>query len=441
MINLLCPGYKPPTRHQIANELLDEVYISMRQNIEQNLKGKIVSMAMDGWSNLHVEPVICISITDISEGNIHLIDTIDTAENRHTADYLLELAITAIKNCQKFGCSVKSFVTDNASNMTKMRNQLSECEDLDMPDIITYGCSAHILNLLGKDIDVPDLKDEVKKIIKYFKYTHFSAAKYKQAGGTSLNLPIEVRWNTLSDCFESYLKNWHILVKVCTEENRVATDTEIQGKVHNLDLKSNVEKYLFKLQKISNALDKVQNETCTIGEATEIWIDLLQSVERENFSIFEIDRFKTRFDMAMTPFHYLANLLDHRYRGQKLNQNQVEEALEYADTYHPEAMPFIILYQAQNSPFRKYLFSTQSINNVNPLSWWYALQSSLNDSIFDLSTQLHTAVASSAGIERLFSTFGLVHSKICNRLETEKAFKLVSIMRTLNSNSSILQDN
>lgn len=81
-----------------------------------------------------------------------------------------------------------------------------------------------------------------------------------------------VRWNTLSDCFESYLKNWNILVKVCTE-NRISIDTEIYAKVQNIDLKSKVEKYLFKLQKISSALDKAQNETtmkCTIAEVTEI---------------------------------------------------------------------------------------------------------------------------------------------------------------------------
>ena len=80
---------------------------------------------------------------------------------------------------------------------------------------------------------------------------------------------MDVRWNTLSDCFESYLKNLHILVKICSE-TRVTIDTEKQGKVQNLNLKSNVDKYLFKLQKISNALDKVQNKTCTIGEAAEI---------------------------------------------------------------------------------------------------------------------------------------------------------------------------
>lgn len=370
MINLLRPGYNPPTRHQIANVLLDKVYISIRQSIEQNLKGKVISMAMDGWSNLHVEPIICVSVTDISEGHIHLIDTIDTADNKHTADYLLNLAIVAIKSCQKFGCTVRSFVTDNASNMTKMRSQLSQCEEIGMPDIITYGCSAHILNLLAKDINVPDLIDDVKKIIKYFKNTHFPAAKYKQAGGTSLNLPIDVRWSSLSDCFESYIKNWHIIAKVCTE-NRAAINTEISAKVQDLDLKAKIQNYLVKLQKISVALDKVQNEMCTIGEVTEIWLNLLQSIENKTEFIlteFEINCFKNRFHMAMTAPHYLANLLDHRFRGQKLNQGQLEEALQYAAAYHPDALPFIIQYQAKSSPFKEYLFLTQNIENVSPVS-------------------------------------------------------------------------
>lgn len=445
MVNLLRPGYNPPTRHQIATTLLDKVYISIKQTIEQNLKGKIVSMAMDGWSNLHVEPIVCISVTDISEGNIHLIDTIDTAENRHTADYLLDLAVVAIKSCQKFNCTVKSFVTDNASNMVKMRCQLSQREEIGMPDIITYGCSAHILNLLAKDIDVPDLKDNVKKIIKYFRNTHFPAAKYKQAGGTSLSLPIDVRWNTLSDCFESYLKNWHILAKVCTE-NRAAIDVEISSLVQDLNLKTNVQNYLVKHKQISIALDKVQNEMCTIGEATEIWLNLLQSIkDKENteyvLTELELERFKSRFSMAMTPSHYLANLLDHRFTGQKLKQDQLEEALQYAATYHPDAMPFIIQYQAKCSPFREYLFLTQNIENVSPVSWWCALKSSINNAMFDLAMQLHTAVASSAGIERLFSTFGLVHSKLRNRLGTEKASKLVSIIRTLNSNLIFKDEN
>jgi len=59
-------------------------------------------------------------------------------------------------------------VTDNAANMHKMREQLARSDELGMPDIITYGCSAHILNLLAHDIEIPGIKSNIKKIIKYF---------------------------------------------------------------------------------------------------------------------------------------------------------------------------------------------------------------------------------------------------------------------------------
>ena len=43
-----------------------------------------------------------------------------------------------------------------------------------------------------------------------------------------------------------------------------------------------------------------------------------------------------------------------------------------------------------------------------------------------------TAVASSAGVERVFSSFGFVHSKVRNRLGIEKGGKLVFMYKLLN---------
>jgi hypothetical protein len=37
-------------------------------------------MSQDGWSNIHNESIICLSITDAVEENIHLINTIDSQE-------------------------------------------------------------------------------------------------------------------------------------------------------------------------------------------------------------------------------------------------------------------------------------------------------------------------------------------------------------------------
>lgn len=104
LINLLHPGYKPPLRRQIANELLDEVFNSETVKIRDYLNGKNVCMAQDGWSNIRNDSIVCISATDIIDETVHLCDTIDTKDiyNSHTAEYLLSLAVTSIKNCQKY---------------------------------------------------------------------------------------------------------------------------------------------------------------------------------------------------------------------------------------------------------------------------------------------------------------------------------------------------
>ncbi|KYN18720.1 Putative nuclease HARBI1 [Trachymyrmex cornetzi] len=90
--------------------------------------------------------------------------------------------------------------------------------------------------------------------MKYFRNAHFAAAKYKQAGGKALVMPQDVRWNILADCLESYINNWHILSKVCTD-NRAAISLDISYKIHDMDLKISATNYLEKLKVISVALD------------------------------------------------------------------------------------------------------------------------------------------------------------------------------------------
>lgn len=116
---MLHPDYKPPLRRQIVNELLNEVFDSELVKIKDCLNGKSVCMAQNGWSNIYNDSIVCIS--DIIDETVHLCDTIDTEDKSHTAERLLNLAVTSIKSCQKHDCRVKSFVIDNAANMRKMR--------------------------------------------------------------------------------------------------------------------------------------------------------------------------------------------------------------------------------------------------------------------------------------------------------------------------------
>ena len=55
----------------------------MMVDSKEQLESKPVYMALDGWSNVYNEPVVCVSVTR-SDGDTYLSDTLDTSGNGHT---------------------------------------------------------------------------------------------------------------------------------------------------------------------------------------------------------------------------------------------------------------------------------------------------------------------------------------------------------------------
>ena len=148
-------------------------------------------------------------------------------------------------------------VTDNAANMKKMRYQLEAVQP-----VITKPCSAHVADRLPKDVDTSNVKLHVVTIAKYFRNHHHPNAWYKQEGGKELTLPIDVRWNSVSDCLQSYIDNWAVLVKV-VENHNDEIDSAICDQVLIMKLKCQKGDYLTRRKPISIALDRLQSENVT----------------------------------------------------------------------------------------------------------------------------------------------------------------------------------
>jgi hAT family C-terminal dimerisation region len=137
-----------------------------------------------------------------------------------------------------------------------------------------------------------------------------------------------------------------------------------------------------------------------------------------------------RHDMTLGPMHCLANMLDHRYLGNNLSDDQKSCVYEYLansdNTHHAELIPFVVAVQ-HGETFPQYLFK-DSFKSVTPMTWWKEaaknIRIPLREQMIDLCCQLFSAVASTAALERIFSSFGLGHSKLRNRLGNEKAAKL-----------------
>ena len=172
---------------------------------------------------------------------------------------------------------------------------------------------------------------------------------------------------------------------------------------------------------------------CVLSDCTHIWKDLLSS----GWLPEEADKLKARFKAAMTPAHFAAYILDPNYNGEGLSEEEDTIGMEFLDSSCPHAMKDVLTYRARSYPFLEYMFKKDLLLKTHVSVWWKSLGNKVDPGMLDITSQLFSATASSAGIERLFSTFGLVHSKLRNKLGTEKAAKLVAIMRALNQNSSL----
>ena len=106
--------------------------------------------------------------------------------------------------------------------------------------------------------------------------------------------------------------------------------------------------------------------------------------------------------------------------------------MDFAVKQHATVVPDLVNYKAKASPFQSFMFQLNILENVKPLDWWKSQADRLNQETLSVVYQLLTATASPAGVERVFSSFSLVHSNLCNRLRIEKAGKLVFLFKLMN---------
>ena len=79
-------------------------------------------MSLDGWSNVHNEPIVCVAATS-STGVTYVTDTIDTSGKPHTSDYLKELAVNTISATEsKYGCNCDECYRSYVREITRHQN-------------------------------------------------------------------------------------------------------------------------------------------------------------------------------------------------------------------------------------------------------------------------------------------------------------------------------
>lgn len=246
----------------------------------------------------------------------------------------------------------------------------------------------------------------------------------------------------MTDAIKSFLENRGNLVQLC-QDYKGNIDPDITKIINDINIVTNAEHMLSYLRPIAVALDRVQRDKTTIAVAVEVWHKLELDLKGQPLNVKK--HFYRRRDMALDAPHYLANMLDHRFFGKHLTNHQREQAYTYLSKNNAEFIPFVMALLAESTPFPKYVFGSQ-FKNTAPMVWWKGIV--MDDSAWpnkkdflSLCEQLLTATASTASLERTFSSFGLVQSKLRNRLGNEKAGKLTFLFKYNNQKEKNKKDN
>lgn len=422
LIRILRPSYTLPSRKELAGSLLDSVHSQVEELVHESLKGKEGTLVIDGWSNIHNEPITaaCVQV----DGKSYIVDVEHTGATKKTAEFLSKKCSDIIQNVEKkYNCEIKSIVTDNAKNMEKMRQDLELKYESENSCLISYGCSAHWLNLLGQDITPDTIIKHVVEVHKYFRNHHAPSAWLKECKEcVSPQLPGSTRWNSQLTCLETFERNHNSYIKV-SNDHLQEMDQCIVARIRDFNLLQQVKDLIMQLTPVSRALDTLQSNSTTVADACHLWCKLLKDDNLKPHFV----TVKKRFSQSILPWHLLAYLLHPKYRGEYLSYEQKEKARECLQKINPSFLSYAVNFELKEKPFQNTLFSEQVIMTIDASKWWRSVAKSceISKEFCGLIAHLQACPSSSASIERIFSNFSFIHTKLRNRLTITNVSKLV----------------
>ena len=383
-------------------------------------------------------------------------------ENRHTASYISEIFESVISDVGED--KIIALVTDGAANMMAAHALVREKH----PKIQSIRCTSHTLNLLAKDIEkLPTLSEHInrcKEIVKVFKYQHAPAAvlrriQKEKSITKTIMMPSPTRWGSICDVMDRLQLNRSALQTAAIDDKLSSTLVKsVRADIMNDDIFWQRNAMFVKLLKpISNAILSTEGDDALLSDVIHEFNTLKTSIESTlpTSPLTKSEEAKVtkavsnRYKDTVTSAHKAAYLLDPRYCGTHLPEEDFHEAIDLivqlSNKSATDTVAEIAKFQDRGGRFSsKHIWSaveTQSKTGeqqakgkqlikikarmCRPSTWWGGLCKS--SPLSSVAKMLLNIPPSSAAAERNFSAFSTIHTKKRNRLTTQRASKLVYV--------------
>lgn len=342
-LKLASPGYNLPSKDQISGRILNEEYDLLQSVIKNKLENSSsMTILSDGWTDIN--RVSLINIVFMTPEPVFY-KAIDASGESHTGKYISSILSEAIEEVGPM--KVHALITDNAQNMKSAWSILKQ----KYTHLITFGCVAHGLNLLAKDIIAVRVINKVieksKEIIKFFQNDALvnSVLMDTQRQRTNktlhLQLPIDTRGGTYCTCLTSLLR--------IKESLQVTTYDRYVFKMITEEMKQDLrdDDYFWPMLKNINDLLDVPCSIikCLEGnfptlmivskKVIEMYGDFIEKfyfLEEKTQSYVE-DRYLARKEFISHPVHYAAHLLNPQLVSCQLSEIDKIQAVELIEEF------------------------------------------------------------------------------------------------------------
>jgi hypothetical protein len=223
LLYCLRPGFKVPSRHQLAGRLLDKVYRQRKEAVVELLSMQThVTLVSDMWYDPNKQSIVNFVLVSLGMPSVFW-SSLATGDASHTGVFMAQRIQSVAEQVEStVGCNlrVSTVVTDNSSNMIALWTELRKWRK----KLMYNGCAAHAMNLLIKDVIrinlVGDARDKAVKISKFVRTRNIlldrfrqkqQALRTKNEGRHALSVPVPTRWYTYEKCIRGVLENQFVL--------------------------------------------------------------------------------------------------------------------------------------------------------------------------------------------------------------------------------------
>ena len=132
----------------------------------------------------------------------------------------------------------------------------------------------------------------------------------------------------------------------------------------------NATSLLAQLKLVSAALQRLQQDSCTLGDGVNVWINLLETAELEPYRPIILKRFQ----QWLTPTHSAAYLTHTRYKGRGLAHDQEEEAQKWLAEKDRSFLAPLSWFLIEDEKLPQSMFVDEVVKALEPDAWWRLIE-------------------------------------------------------------------